>query len=154
MAEIKSTHSRGISGKFWNGPRKGERYGVKHEGPKLGHRMQLSFYKQYFPLEVGQYTIIYFSREDFYRLEFTMGETDDVKGRTFTEIPVDDFRFEQTIEKYVEQGILPKRTHDVGRDTYPCSWCRYRTRCYGADDGLVGLQVEGGQLGPDQTNAA
>lgn len=120
MIELKTTHSRAI---------KDRRFGMKYHGPKLPYRMQISHYKQHDTEQYDEYVIAVFSREDFNRLSWVMGED-------FDEINTMDYRCYEVVERYLEKGQLPPKSYNESIDKYPCSWCKFRTRCWEYDRDL------------------
>ena len=117
MIEIKTCHSRAISDK---------RFGMRTHGAKQEYINQVCFYKDHYQSRVDVVKIIVFSREDFNRLEFTMGVE-------FEPINTKDYRCFEVVETYLRDKQLPPKTYTAGKDKYPCSWCEFRTRCYDFD---------------------
>jgi hypothetical protein len=118
MYEIKTVHAKAMNNR---------KFGMKYNGPKTSYILQLSFYKDHFRnVPIDEYKILVFSREDFNRREFTMGED-------FHPINTMDYRCFQVVEKYLKAKELPPKTFPASIEKYPCAWCDFRTRCWEFD---------------------
>jgi len=117
MYELKTVHARALNNR---------KFGMKYAGVKKPYVLQLSLYREYHTEpKCDEYNILVFSREDFNRMVFKGGED-------FEFIPVTDFKYFELVEKYLKEKKLPPRIqNDI--DSYPCSWCKYRLRCYEVD---------------------
>lgn len=117
MYELKTVHARAMNNR---------KFGMKYVGAKKNYILQLSMYREYHPEpKCDEYQILVFSREDFNRMLFK-------GGQDFEFIPVTDFAYFQKVEEYLKKKQLPPRIQD-DPDSYPCSWCKYRLRCYEVD---------------------
>lgn len=117
MVELKTCHGRAINS---------AQFGMRKLGAKQEYINQVCFYYDHHEGRVDTVKILVFSREDFNRLEFTMGVD-------FEHINTKDYRCFELVEKYLSAKELPPKTYTAGKDKYPCSWCEFRTRCYDFD---------------------
>lgn len=85
-------------------------------------------------VDPDELVILYLSREDFNRLQFSSkGPMDDTKyGKApsnFEILQMNDYRCFFALESYLEKKQLPPKTFKDGYDKWPCSWCWYRDQC-------------------------
>lgn len=124
MAEFKSCHGRKFNSKA---------FGIMYHGADIAHKYQLAMYKKWYPKDFDEYHLLYFSREDFNRRDFTAGDN--------MLIPEDfDFEYWRILEDYIRVKELPPRKLRVNgnyddkkaQTTFPCGlgWCDYFSLCW------------------------
>ena len=87
--------------------------------PKKEHIMQISYYKRF--INADSYTLLYFSRADFNRRLYRLGED-------FNEIDTMDYTMWRKLEKCLEDKKPPERSYD--KSNWHCKYCWYKTLCY------------------------
>lgn len=118
MLEIKSCHGRKFNSK---------QFGIMYHGADIDHKYQVAMYKKYYPDQMDEYHLLYFSREDFNRREFIAGDNLNLPEEF-------DFKYWKLLEEYLERKQLPPRgiREDAakGEMSWLCQWCDYKTLCY------------------------
>jgi len=118
MLEIKSCHGRKVNSK---------QFGIMYHGADIDHKYQVAMYKKYYPNQMDEYHLLYFSREDFNRREFIAEDNMNLPEEF-------DFKYWKILEGYLEKKELPPRDirEDVakGEKSWMCQWCDYKTLCY------------------------
>ena len=95
--------------------------------PKKEHVMQLSYYKRF--VNADSYVLLYFSRADYNRRVYTLGED-------FDEIDTTDYTMWKHLEECLDSGKPPKRSYEKGiknsndSNNWHCKYCWYNTLCY------------------------
>lgn len=126
MLEIKSTHGRKFNSK---------QFGIMYHGPTKENMAQLSFYKKYFPEEIKEHHLTYFSREDFNRRDFIEGQNMALPEKF-------DYTYWKILEVFLANKVLPKRDYrpaaDKGRKAWSCVYCDYDAVCWDVHGALEG----------------
>jgi hypothetical protein len=150
--EIKTTQGRALAG----GTKKdGSKWGIRHEGPKDSHILQVICYMKAQP-QLEWFALVYFGRDNAYRMQFNITRVGDefyldgvkIKDLTFDGIQA---RWKE-LEGYVERKELPPRDFkvhlksdgtiqevkyiagDPHKSDFQCLYCPYATKCWSEPD--------------------
>lgn len=114
VVEVKTTQGRGITNKA---------FGIKYNGPKIEHQLQLAWYYDHCGMEV-EADFVYFGRDNFYRMDFPW---EDVENHPWKNKWPKAYARWRDLETFVEQKLIPPM--DFDGENYPCSWCEWQSRC-------------------------
>jgi len=117
VLEEKTTQGKGITN---------PKFGIRAQGPKMEHVIQLSYYKDHMSKKDKKGTtfmFMYFGRDSFYRADFDLAKHKFDWNRGYE-------RF-KTLETALRTKKMPSPDYD--KKEYPCSWCLWQTACIRQD---------------------